>query len=91
MQAVAIGWYLYDLTGEAIRLGRLLRSLLPDDGEVTGLLALMLLAEARRPARVSDTGELVTLDASSPLEAALHHSARAWSRRACSASASSAK
>jgi RNA polymerase sigma-70 factor (ECF subfamily) len=40
----------------------LLRSLLPDDGEVTGLLALMLLAEARRPARVSDTGELVTLD-----------------------------
>jgi RNA polymerase sigma-70 factor (ECF subfamily) len=51
-----------DLTGEAIRLGRLLRSLLPDDGEVTGLLALMLLAEARRPARVSDTGELVTLD-----------------------------
>jgi RNA polymerase sigma-70 factor (ECF subfamily) len=50
-----------DLTGEAIRLGRVLRSLLPDDGEVTGLLALMLLAEARRPARVSDTGELVTL------------------------------
>lgn len=51
-----------DLTDEAIRLGRLLRELLPDEGEVTGLLALMLLADARRTARVSHTGELVTLD-----------------------------
>ena len=51
-----------DLTDEAIRLGRLLRTLLPDDGEVTGLLALMLLSDARRPARLSGTGELVTLD-----------------------------
>ncbi|WBB90490.1 DUF6596 domain-containing protein [Verrucosispora sp. WMMC514] len=51
-----------DLSDEAIRLGRLLRTLLPDDGEVTGLLALMLLVDARRPARVSATGELVTLD-----------------------------
>ena len=51
-----------DLTDEAIRLGRLLRTLLPDDGEVTGLLALMLLTDARRAARVSRTGELVTLD-----------------------------
>lgn len=51
-----------DLTDEAIRLSRLLRSLLPDDGEVAGLLALMLLADARRAARVSRTGELVTLD-----------------------------
>ncbi len=50
-----------DLSDEAIRLGRLLRDLLPDDGEVTGLLALMLLTDARRAARVSDTGELVTL------------------------------
>ncbi len=50
-----------DLTGEAIRLTRLLRSLMPADGEVTGLLALMLLTEARRSARVSATGELVTL------------------------------
>ncbi|MFC0544045.1 RNA polymerase sigma factor [Kutzneria chonburiensis] len=49
-----------DLTGEAIRLTRLIRALLPDDGEVTGLLALMLLTEARRPARVSG-GELVSL------------------------------
>ncbi|WP_290050398.1 RNA polymerase sigma factor [Amycolatopsis solani] len=51
-----------DLTAEAIRLTRLIRTLLPDDGEVTGLLALMLLTEARRPARVSATGELVALD-----------------------------
>ena len=51
-----------DLTAEAIRLTRLLRALLPDDGEVAGLLALMLLTEARRTARVSPTGELVTLD-----------------------------
>jgi RNA polymerase sigma factor (sigma-70 family) len=51
-----------DLTDQAIHLGRLLRTLLPDDGEVAGLLALMLLTDARRPARVSPTGELVTLD-----------------------------
>ncbi len=50
-----------DLTAEAIRLTRLLRALLPDDGEVAGLLALMLLIEARRPARISASGELVTL------------------------------
>jgi RNA polymerase sigma-70 factor, ECF subfamily len=50
-----------DLTAEAIRLTRLIRALMPDDGEVTGLLALMLLTEARRPARVSGSGELVTL------------------------------
>jgi RNA polymerase sigma-70 factor (ECF subfamily) len=52
----------HELTGEAIRLARLLRELLPDDGEPAGLLALMLLTEARRTARVSDDGELVTLD-----------------------------
>ena len=51
-----------DLTAEAIRLTRLVRELLPDDGEVVGLLALMLLTEARRTARVSAAGELVTLD-----------------------------
>ncbi|GAB3683436.1 sigma factor-like helix-turn-helix DNA-binding protein [Angustibacter aerolatus] len=50
-----------DLTGEAIRLARLLRSLVPDDGEVAGLLALMLLTEARRPARLSASGDLVVL------------------------------
>jgi RNA polymerase sigma-70 factor (ECF subfamily) len=50
-----------DLTAEAIRLTRLVRELLPADGEVVGLLALMLLTEARRPARVSAGGELVTL------------------------------
>ncbi|MGW4525676.1 RNA polymerase sigma factor [Amycolatopsis sp. NPDC004378] len=52
----------HDLTAEAIRLTRLVRALLPDDGEVAGLLALMLLTEARRPARVSAGGELVALD-----------------------------
>src|SRR5947209_4948549 len=51
----------HDLTAEAIRLTRLLHALLPDDGEVTGLLALMLLTEARRTARVSASGELVPL------------------------------
>ncbi|MEV4305105.1 DUF6596 domain-containing protein [Nonomuraea sp. NPDC049624] len=52
----------HELTAEAIRLTRLIRALLPGDGEVTGLLALMLLIEARRPARVSAGGELVALD-----------------------------
>ena len=51
-----------ELTDEAIRLGRLMRALLPDEGEVTGILALMLLVDARRAARVSRTGELVTLE-----------------------------
>src|SRR5512138_1584232 len=50
-----------DLTAEAIRLTRLVRALMPVDGEVAGLLALMLLTEARRAARVSASGELVTL------------------------------
>ncbi len=52
----------HDLTAEAIRLTRLIHTLLPQDGEVTGLLALMLLTEARRTARVSAGGDLVTLD-----------------------------
>jgi RNA polymerase sigma-70 factor (ECF subfamily) len=52
----------HDLTAEAIRLTRLIRALMPADGEVAGLLALMLLTEARRTARVSASGELVTLD-----------------------------
>jgi RNA polymerase sigma-70 factor (ECF subfamily) len=50
-----------DLTGEAIRLGRLLAELMPDEPEVMGLLALMLLTEARRPARTGPSGELVLL------------------------------
>jgi RNA polymerase sigma-70 factor (ECF subfamily) len=51
-----------DLTAEAIRLTRLVHDLMPADGEVAGLLALMLLTEARRTARVSASGELVALD-----------------------------
>lgn len=50
-----------DLTTEAIRLARILHSLLPDEPEVAGLLALLLLTEARREARVRD-GRLVPLD-----------------------------
>jgi predicted RNA polymerase sigma factor len=50
-----------DLSREAIRLARWLHRLLPDDREVAGLLALMLLTEARRPARTSPGGELVPL------------------------------
>jgi predicted RNA polymerase sigma factor len=51
-----------DLSSEAIRLARALHDHLPDDGEVTGLLALMLLTDARRPARTGPDGELVPLD-----------------------------
>jgi RNA polymerase sigma factor (sigma-70 family) len=50
-----------ELTGEAIRLTREVHRLLPDDGEVAGLLALMLLTDARRPARTRDDGSLVPL------------------------------
>ena len=50
-----------DLTAEAIRLGRLLAELMPDEPEVAGLLALMLLTESRRGARLTSDGELVRL------------------------------
>nr|WP_218916845.1 sigma-70 family RNA polymerase sigma factor [Cellulomonas fimi] len=50
-----------DLTTEAIRLARLLHALLPDDGESTGLLALMLLTDAHRAARLGADGTLVPL------------------------------
>ena len=50
-----------ELSTEAIRLTRIVQRLLPDDGEVAGLLALMLLTDARRAARTTATGELVPL------------------------------
>ena len=50
-----------ELSSEAIRLTRQLHELLPDDGEVTGLLALMLLTDARRPARMGRDGSLIPL------------------------------
>ena len=50
-----------DLAAEAIRLGRLLSRLMPDEPEAIGMLALMLLIESRRPARVGANGELVRL------------------------------
>jgi predicted RNA polymerase sigma factor len=51
-----------ELTAEAIRLSRQLRRLLPDDGEVAGLLALMLRTEARRKARTRPDGTVVPLE-----------------------------
>jgi predicted RNA polymerase sigma factor len=50
-----------DLSNEAIRLARAVHNLLPGDGEVGGLLALMLLTDARRPARSGPDGELIPL------------------------------
>jgi RNA polymerase sigma factor (sigma-70 family) len=50
-----------ELSAEAIRLARLLHGLLPDDGEVAGLLALMLLTDARRLARTDPAGTLIPL------------------------------
>lgn len=50
-----------DLANEAIRLARAVRRLAPDDGEAAGLLALMLLTDARRPARTTPEGALVPL------------------------------
>jgi RNA polymerase sigma factor (sigma-70 family) len=50
-----------ELSAEAIRMTRIARLALPDDPEVAGLLALMLLTEARRPARTDAHGELITL------------------------------
>ena len=51
-----------DLSNEAIRLTRAVHALLPGDGEVAGLLALMLLTDARRAARSGPSGELIPLD-----------------------------
>jgi RNA polymerase sigma factor (sigma-70 family) len=51
-----------DLSNEAIRLARMLHALVPTDAEATGLLALMLLTDARRDARSGPLGELVPLD-----------------------------
>jgi len=51
----------HDVSSEALRLARLLADLMPDEPEVIGLLALMLLTEARRPARTGRDGELVRL------------------------------
>lgn len=51
-----------ELSGEAIRLGSVLLSLMPDEPEVLGLVALMLLHDARRDARVGPNGELILLD-----------------------------
>ena len=52
-----------DLCAEAVRLGRLLAELMPDEPEALGLLSLMLLQDSRRAARLDSAGELVTLEA----------------------------
>jgi RNA polymerase sigma factor (sigma-70 family) len=54
--------YRTDLSGEAIRLTRMLRRMAPADAEVAGLLALMLLTDARREARTGPAGEIIPLD-----------------------------
>jgi predicted RNA polymerase sigma factor len=64
-----------ELTRESIRLARELHRLRPDDGEVTGLLALMLLTDARRPARTGPDGSLIPL---------AEQDRRRWDRRAIS-------
>jgi RNA polymerase sigma-70 factor (ECF subfamily) len=51
-----------ELSGEAIRLARVLVAMLPDEEEARGLLALMLLTDARRPARLDEAGEVVLLE-----------------------------
>ena len=65
--------YRRDLTAEAIRLTRQLRERLPGDGEVAGLLALMLLTDARRAARMGQDGSMVPLAAQDRMQ---------WDRRA---------
>lgn len=64
-----------DLAARGITLARMLRSLLPDDGEVAGLLALLCLTEARTPARLGPQGELMLL---------ADQDRRTWDRRAIS-------
>src|SRR5918999_1060163 len=55
------GLYRVELSAEAIRLTRIVHRLLPDEGEVAGLLALMLLNDARRPARTGPDGALIPM------------------------------
>ncbi|HEX4432147.1 MAG TPA: sigma-70 family RNA polymerase sigma factor [Frankiaceae bacterium] len=55
------GVYRTELSAEAIRLARMMHALVPADNEIAGLLALMLLTDARRPARTGPDGELVPL------------------------------
>jgi RNA polymerase sigma factor (sigma-70 family) len=56
------GLHRVELSAEAIRMARLVHGIVPDDGEVTGLLALMLLTDARRAARAGPGGELIPLE-----------------------------
>jgi predicted RNA polymerase sigma factor len=60
------GLFRAELSAEAIRLTRIVRRLLPGDGEVAGLLALMLLTDARRPASTGPPGPLTRPQPSGP-------------------------
>ena len=73
-----------DLAAEAIHLARLLRQAAPASTEVAGILALMLLTEARHPARVGPLGELVPIDESGEIvKASLGGRAQARDRHVC--------
>jgi RNA polymerase sigma factor (sigma-70 family) len=76
-----------ELCAEAIRLARLLAGLMPDEPEVLGLLALLLLTEARRPARTAADGSLIRLadQDRGRWDRALSPRARTWCARACAA------
>jgi predicted RNA polymerase sigma factor len=66
-----------ELSADAIRLARVVHRLLPDDAEVTGLLALMLLTDARRPARTGPDGSLIPMaEGSFPLDRRVHRRGR---------------
>jgi RNA polymerase sigma factor (sigma-70 family) len=61
VSSTGLGLYRTELSDEAIRLTRMVQRMLPHDGEVSGLLALMLLIDARRPARSNTEGDLIPL------------------------------
>ena len=71
----------HDVSGEAIRLARVLMQLLPDP-EVLGLLALLLLQDSRRAARVSESGDVVLLEDQDPNQTVKYPSLREYSYRA---------
>ena len=81
-----------ELSAEAIRLTRIVHRLLPEDGEVAGLLALMLLTDARRPARTGPDGALIPMAEQDRGAGSPARSPRVWrSSRRCSPAATPAR